>query len=124
MVAQDPDGDHVDFGFVGGPDSIFTLQGHTGKFWILPNSIPTYDINGQNTYEYTFAATDGKGGRADQTIYVHILPGPTTLPPTISPNNDPVWTSDPNYYITENENVDSFGQFGNIFFEWVIILSS
>ena len=128
------DGDSVDFGFVNGPDSIFTLQGHTGKFWILPGEINSvaYDENGDNTYQYTFMAQDGRGGRSDQTIYVHILPAVTSISPSIIPsttpsalpsftlptaspifiNHAPVWTSDPDYYLHEGENIEQLGQFG------------
>ena len=123
MTAEDADGDHVDFGFVRGPDSIFTLQGHTGKFWILPGRIDSvaYDENSDNTYEYTFGAQDGKGGRADQTIYVHILPAspssaPVTSLPTGNPtvtNSPPVFTSNAEYQIRQGENIQDLGQFGN-----------
>ena len=136
MTADDVDGDDVYYAFVGGPDSIFTLQQQDGigKFWIYATQIDSvaYDENGDNTYQYTFMAYDGKGGRSDQTVFVHILPAspsnapseiptmqPSTSPVTshpsaspIIPNNAPVWTSSPDYYLHEGENIEQLGQFG------------
>ncbi|MGL6162315.1 Ig-like domain-containing protein [Microbulbifer sp.] len=75
LSASDADGDNIIFSVIGGEDqSRFLIDnGNQLRFGFAPDFENPADLDGDNIYQVTVEASDGKGGTASQAVVITIL---------------------------------------------------
>ncbi|WP_020414600.1 Ig-like domain-containing protein [Microbulbifer variabilis] len=75
LSASDADGDSISYSFIGGEDqSRFLIDnGNQLRFGFAPDFENPADADGDNIYQVTIEASDGKGGQSSQAIAITVV---------------------------------------------------